>query len=73
MKKRLYDRRYDTDMMASNSSSKSNQAKTHLVSNSYGSEVISRLHDLQQNDELCDFTVTAEGKSVRVSVVLLGK
>jgi hypothetical protein len=43
--------------------------RTRMVSKSYGSEVLSRLRSLQQCDMLCDFTVCAEGKSLRVSVL----
>lgn len=32
----------------------------------YSEEFLKNIRNLQQNDELCDFTVTAEGKSIRV-------
>jgi len=44
-------------------------ARSHLVSKQYGAEMICALRSLQQNDLLCDFTVTAEGKSLRVGTV----
>jgi len=43
-------------------------SQSRLVSKRYGDEMLSALRTLQQNDMLCDFTVAAEGKSLRVSV-----
>jgi len=43
-------------------------SQSRLVSKHYGDETLCALRSLQQNDMLCDFTVAAEGKSVRVSV-----
>lgn len=40
---------------------------TKLESKSYGEEVIGKLRHLQESDELCDFTITADGRSFRVS------
>jgi len=44
-------------------------SRSRLVSKLYGDEVLCSLRSLQQNDMLCDFTVTAEGKSLRVSML----
>jgi len=44
-------------------------SRSRLVSKLYGDEVLCALRSLQQNDMLCDFTVTAEGKSLRVSMI----
>lgn len=41
-------------------------SRSRLVSKLYGDEVLCALRSLQQNDMLCDFTVTADGKSLRV-------
>ena len=41
--------------------------KKRMKSKSYGDVVISQLDNLRKNDELCDFTVKAEGKAIRVS------
>ena len=43
-------------------------SQSRLVSKHYGDETLCALRSLQQNDMLCDFTVAAEGKSLRVSV-----
>ena len=47
-----------------------NENKETGVSNIkyYSEEFLKNIRNLQQNDELCDFTVTAEGKSIRVIV-----
>ena len=34
---------------------------------SYGNELMKNIKSLQYNDELCDFTVSAEGKSLKVT------
>ena len=47
----------------------SSSSRSRLVSKLYGDEVLCALRSLQQNDMLCDFTVTAEGKSLRVSII----
>ena len=38
-----------------------------MKSASYGDAVVKSLHTLQKEDELCDFTIAAEGKSFRVN------
>ena len=40
--------------------------KSKMKSASYGDTVIETFKELKQNDELCDFTVSAEGKSIKV-------
>ena len=40
--------------------------RVFMKSASYGDAVVKSLHTLQKEDELCDFTIAAEGKSFRV-------
>ena len=42
---------------------------TKMKSKSYGDVIINNFDNLRKNDELCDFTVSAQGKSIRVSVM----
>ena len=44
--------------------------RTRMKSASYGNEVIASLNRLKHGDELCDFTVLAGGKSIKVSLIL---
>ena len=41
--------------------------RTSMRSSDYGNIIVNTLNSLRKNDELCDFTVSAEGKSIRVS------
>ena len=40
--------------------------KSKMKSASYGDVVIETFKELKQNDELCDYTVSSEGKSIKV-------
>jgi len=46
-------------------------SQSRLVSKHYGEDMLGALRTLQQNDMLCDFTVAAEGKSLRVCMMKL--
>ena len=41
--------------------------KKRMKSAAYGDVVIGQFDDLRHNDQLCDFTVKAGGKSIRVT------
>jgi len=42
--------------------------RKNMTSQTYTNTVISSLNLLRENDELCDFTICAQGKSFRVNV-----
>lgn len=51
-----------------------NTSPTHRVdvtADSYGENLVDKLHELRAEDSLCDFTVSAEGVSVRVHALVL--
>lgn len=43
--------------------------KTKMKSSTHGNEVLRSLGKLRCNDELCDFTVLADGKALRVGTL----
>lgn len=45
--------------------------KTRMKSASYGDVIVDQFNSLRKNDELCDFTVSAQGKSIRVRCQIL--
>lgn len=45
--------------------------KTHMKAKCYGDEVIKCFNNMRKNDEFCDFTVSAEGRSIKTHKVLL--
>ena len=49
----------------------SEMMETQLESKTYGEGVVAALRALQQEDELCDFTVCAGTKSIRVCIVYI--
>ena len=51
----------------SSSTSGIDRRKVLMKSASYGDAVVESLSGLQKGDDLCDFTIAAQGKSFRVS------
>ena len=59
------------DMASTSSSSSDSGKKQRMKSQSYGESVIASLRNLKRSDELCDFTVSAGGKYIKVRFVML--
>ena len=56
-----------SESVTSSSSSSVELRRRCMKSPTYGQSLVLSLDQLRKNDELCDFTVSAEGKSIKVN------